>query len=51
VTGAAVRLRLDRRPDRILAGGEVPRSASHRVYSTFEAAKVLTLAVVGVLLL
>jgi hypothetical protein len=46
-----VRPRLNRRSDRVLAGGEVPRSASHHVYIALEAAKVIALASAGVLLL
>jgi len=46
-----VRPRLNRRSDRVLAGGKVPRSASHHVYIALEAAKVVALATVGVLLL
>ena len=45
-----VRPGLNRRSDRILAGGEAPRSRGHHTYVVLEAAKVITLTVTGVLL-
>jgi hypothetical protein len=47
----AVRPRLTRRSDRILAGDDAPRSRSHYAYIPLEAAKVAALIVTGVLLL
>jgi hypothetical protein len=46
-----VRPRLNRRSDRVLAGEEVPRSASHHLYIVFEVAKVIALIVLSVQLL
>ncbi|HEX5740804.1 MAG TPA: hypothetical protein VFY17_04525 [Pilimelia sp.] len=48
---AAVRPRLTRRSDRVLAGGDAPRSASHHVYIAMEVAKVIALVCLGTLLL
>ena len=41
-----VRPRLNHRSDRVLAGEDVPRSASHHAYITLEMAKVIALIVV-----
>lgn len=48
---AVVRPRLTRRSDRVLAGGDAPRSTSHYVYIALETAKVAALVCLGVLLL
>ncbi|HEX5288171.1 MAG TPA: hypothetical protein VFX25_04830 [Streptosporangiaceae bacterium] len=48
---AAVRPRLSRRTDRILAGADAPRSRGHLAYIALESAKVAALIVTGVLLL
>lgn len=47
----AVRPRLTRRSDQVLAGAEGPRSRAHYVYVAFEAVKVVALLVAGILLL
>jgi hypothetical protein len=47
----AVRSRLNRRSDRVLAGEDVPRSASHHAYIALELAKVAALAVLSAALL
>ncbi len=47
----AVRPRLSRRSDRILAGQDAPRSASHYNYVALEIVKVAALAAAGSLLL
>ena len=47
----AVRPRLTRRSDAVLAGSDGPRSGAHYVYIAFEAVKVVGLAVAGILLL
>jgi hypothetical protein len=47
----AVRPRLTRRSDQVLAGSDGPRSRAHYVYIGFEAGKVVGLAVAGILLL
>lgn len=47
----AVRPRLTRRSDEVLAGSEGPRSHAHYVYVGFEAVKVVALLVAGILLL
>jgi hypothetical protein len=47
----AVRPRLTRRSDRVLAGSDGPRSRAHYVYVGFEAVKVVALLVAGILLL
>lgn len=47
----AVRPRLTRRSDRVLAGSEGPRSRAHYVYVGFETVKVAALLVAGILLL
>lgn len=47
----AVRPRLNRRSDRVLAGGNPPRSTVHLYYVALETAKVLTLAALGICLL
>ena len=47
----AVRPRLTRRSDRVLAGAEGPRSHAHYVYVGLEAAKTVALLVAGILLL
>jgi hypothetical protein len=47
----AVRPRLNRRSDQVLAGLDAPRSRGHYVYIGLEAIKVLALAASGVLLL
>ncbi|MEU4392123.1 hypothetical protein [Kribbella sp. NPDC023855] len=46
-----VRLRLNRRTDRVLAGEDLPRSTMHLYYIGLEAAKVLVLAALGICLL
>jgi hypothetical protein len=48
---AAVRPRLKRRSDQVLAGVDAPRSRGHHVYIGLEAVKTLALAVGGILLL
>jgi hypothetical protein len=47
----AVRPRLNRRSDQVLAGLDAPRSRGHRVYVGLEAVKVIALAVAGIALL
>ena len=47
----AVRPRLTRRSDAVLAGGEGPRSHAHWVYVGLETVKVVALLIGGVLLL
>lgn len=47
----AVRPRLNRRSDQVLAGLDAPRSRGHYVYIGLEAIKVLALATAGILLL
>ncbi len=47
----AVRPRLNRRSDRVLAGLNAPRSRGHYVYVGLEVIKVLALAAGGILLL
>ncbi|MGH3561398.1 MAG: hypothetical protein ACRDTN_06250 [Mycobacterium sp.] len=47
----AVRPRLNRRSDRVLAGLNAPRSRGHYVYVGFEVVKATALAVSGILLL
>jgi hypothetical protein len=47
----AVRPRLSRRSDAVLAGGEGPRSHAHWVYVGLETVKVVALLIAGVLLL
>lgn len=47
----AVRPRLNRRSDQVLAGLHAPRSRGHYAYVGLEAVKVLSLAVAGILLL
>lgn len=47
----AIRPRLNRRTDRVLAGEQLPRSTTHLYYIGLEAAKVLTLAALGICLL
>ncbi|KZS67665.1 hypothetical protein [Mycobacterium ostraviense] len=47
----AVRPRLTRRSDRVLAGQEGPRSRAHYVYVGCEVVKVVALVVAGILLL
>lgn len=47
----AVRPRLNRRTDKVLAGLEAPRSHAHYAYVGLEVAKVIALAVAGILLL
>jgi hypothetical protein len=47
----AVRPRLTRRSDRVIAGLDAPRSQGHYVYVGLEAIKVVALAAGGVLLL
>ncbi|OBF57801.1 hypothetical protein A5756_08345 [Mycobacterium sp. 852002-53434_SCH5985345] len=47
----AVRPRLARRSDRVLAGSDGPRSRAHYVYVGFEVVKVIALVVAGILLL
>lgn len=51
IQASAVRPRLNRRSDRILAGGDAPRSRSHHAYIALEAAKVAALIAAGALLL
>jgi len=48
---AVVRPRLSRRSDRILAGGDAPRSRTHYVYVGLETVKVIALIMTGSLLL
>ena len=48
---AAVRSRLNRRSDQVLAGLDAPRSRGHYVYVGLEAIKALALAASGILLL
>jgi hypothetical protein len=48
---AAVRPRLNRRSDQVLAGLDAPRSRGHYVYIGLEVIKVLALAAAGILLL
>lgn len=47
----AVRPRLTRRSDEVLAGLDAPRSRAHHVYIGLEAAKTIALVVAGILLL
>jgi hypothetical protein len=47
----AVRPRLTRRSDAVLAGGEGPRSRAHWAYVGLEIVKVIALLIAGVLLL
>jgi hypothetical protein len=47
----AVRPRLTRRSDQVLAGSEGPRSHAHYVYIGMEAVKTVALLVAGILLL
>lgn len=47
----AVRPRLTRRSDQVLAGSEGPRSHAHYVYVALEAVKIVALLVAGILLL
>jgi hypothetical protein len=47
----AVRPRLTRRSDAVLAGGEGPRSHAHWVYVGLEIVKVIALLIVGISLL
>ncbi len=47
----AVRPRLTRRSDQVLAGSEGPRSHAHYVYVGLEAVKIVALLVAGILLL
>lgn len=47
----AIRPRLNRRTDRVLAGQPSPRSTLHLYYVGLEASKVLTLATLGISLL
>jgi hypothetical protein len=47
----AVRPRLTRRSDRVLAGSGGPRSHAHYVYVGFETVKIVALLVAGILLL
>jgi hypothetical protein len=47
----AVRPRLTRRSDSVLAGADGPRSRAHYVYVGFEVVKVIALLVAGILLL
>jgi hypothetical protein len=47
----AVRPRLSRRSDQVLAGSEGPRSHGHLVYVGLETVKVVALLVAGILLL
>jgi hypothetical protein len=47
----AVRPRLNRRSDEVLAGREGPRSRVHHVYVVLELIKVIALLVAGILLL
>jgi hypothetical protein len=48
---SAVRPRLNRRSDKVLAGLDVPRSRGHYVYVGLEAVKTFALAASGILLL
>ena len=48
---AGVRPRLARRSDAVLAGQDAPRSRAHYVYVALEVAKLVALAVGGILLL
>jgi len=48
---AAVRPRLGRRSDRVLAGEDAPRSRAHYAYVALELVKVIALLVTGILLL
>jgi hypothetical protein len=48
---AAVRPRLTRRAEQVLAGADVPRSSSHHVYIVLETVKVIGLVVLSVALL
>ncbi|HEU0191655.1 MAG TPA: hypothetical protein VFR17_10380 [Mycobacterium sp.] len=47
----AVRPRLNRRADRVLAGADAPRSRGHYIYVGFEVVKVIALVAAGILLL
>ena len=47
----AVRPRLNRRSDQVLAGLDAPRSRGHHLYIGLEATKALALAAGGILLL
>jgi hypothetical protein len=47
----AVRPRLNRRSDRVLAGEDLPRSRLHHVYVALESLKVLALVALGISLL
>jgi hypothetical protein len=47
----AVRPRLTRRSDQVLAGLDAPRSRAHHVYIGLEAVKAIALVVAGILLL
>ncbi|WP_421840433.1 hypothetical protein [Mycobacterium sp.] len=47
----AVRPRLTRRSNQVLAGKDVPRSREHHVYIALEVVKVIALVVAGTLLL
>jgi hypothetical protein len=47
----AVRPRLTRRSDAVLAGGDAPRSRAHWAYVGLEIVKVIALLIAGVLLL
>jgi hypothetical protein len=47
----AIRPRLNRRSDRVLAGEDVPRSSSHHAYIAAEVTKVVALIVLGTYLL
>jgi hypothetical protein len=47
----AVRPRLTRRSDRVLAGADGPRSRAHYAYVGFEVVKAVALVVAGILLL
>jgi hypothetical protein len=47
----AIRPQLNRRTDHVLAGQHPPRSSMHLYYVGLEAAKVLTLAALGIFLL
>lgn len=46
-----VRPRLNHRSDRVLAGADVPRSASHHAYIALEVSKAIALIVLGAWLL
>lgn len=48
---AAVRPRLNRRTEAVLAGADAPRSRGHLAYIALEAAKVVALAVGRITLL